>query len=113
MDLSIIIVNWNSKDCLLKANASVEAETKGIEFEVAVIDGGYFDVCEEMLQQSYPHVLFIQSDKIPGCEGKQRGFQGIARPKPSILSPDTEVEGLAIKTLYEHLASLPNAGSGP
>ena len=33
MDLSIIIVNWNSKDYLYKCITSILAETKEIEFE--------------------------------------------------------------------------------
>ena len=61
MDLSIIIVNWNSKDYLFKAIASVEADTKGIDFEMVVIDGAHLLACAEMLRQVYPHIVFIQS----------------------------------------------------
>jgi N-acetylglucosaminyl-diphospho-decaprenol L-rhamnosyltransferase len=111
MDLSIIIVNWNSKDYLLKAIASVEAETRGIEFEVVVIDGGSFDGCEEMLQQSYPHVVFIQSDKNIGfAKANNEAFKVSRGRNLLFLNPDTEVEGLAIKTLYDQLDALPNAG---
>jgi GT2 family glycosyltransferase len=111
VDLSIIIVNWNSKDYLVKAIASVEAETKGIEFEVVVIDGGSFDGCDEMLQQSYPHVVFIQSDKNIGfAKANNEAFKMSRGRNILFLNPDTEVEGLAIKTLYDRLNALPNAG---
>ena len=111
VDLSIIIVNWNSKDYLLKAIASVEAETKGIEFEVVVIDGGSFDGCDEMLQQSYPHVVFIQSDKNIGfAKANNEAFKVSRGRNILFLNPDTEVEGLAIKTLYDQLNALPNVG---
>lgn len=111
MDFSIIIVNWNSKDYLLKAIASVEAETKGIEFEVVVIDGGSFDGCDEMLRKFYPHVVFIQSAKNIGfAKANNEAFKVSCGRNLLFLNPDTEVEGNIIKTLYDQLNALPNAG---
>jgi N-acetylglucosaminyl-diphospho-decaprenol L-rhamnosyltransferase len=111
MDLSIIIVNWNSKDYLFKAIAAVEAETNGIEFEVVVIDGGSFDGCDEMLRQYYPYVVFIQSGKNIGfAKANNEAFKVSRGRKLMFLNPDTEVEGLAIKTLYDQLDALPDAG---
>lgn len=111
MDLSIIIVNWNSKDYLLKAIASVEAEINGIEFEVVVIDGGSFDGCDEMLRQFYPHIVFIQSDKNLGFARANNEAFKVSRGRNLLfLNPDTEVEGLAIKTLYDQLDALPDVG---
>src|SRR5919112_202684 len=38
MDLSIVIVNWNSSDFLLECIASILAYTRGIAYEVIVVD---------------------------------------------------------------------------
>ncbi len=112
MDLSIIIVNWNSKDYLLKSIASIEAGTKGIEFEIVVIDSASFDGCDEMLRQLYPHVLFIQSDKNIGfAKANNEAFKVSHGRNILFLNPDTEIEGSAINELYCHLNSLPNAGT--
>ena len=62
MDLSIIIVNWNSRDYLKKCIASILENTSNIEFEIIVIDSASFDGCDEMLRQNYPRVRFMQSD---------------------------------------------------
>jgi len=111
MDLSIIIVNWNSKDYLLKSIAAIEAETNGIEFEIVVIDSGSFDGCDEMLREVYPHVLFIQSDRNLGfAKANNEAFKVSRGRNLLFLNPDTEIEGLAIETLYYQLSSLPNAG---
>lgn len=111
MDLSIIIVNWNSKDYLHEAIASVEADTRGIDFEVVVIDGGSFDGCAEMLRQMYPHVVFIQSDKNLGFAKANNEALKVSRGRTLLfLNPDTEVEGHAVKTLYDQLNVLPDAG---
>lgn len=111
MDLSIIIVNWNSKEYLLKAIASIEAETKGIEFEIIVIDSASFDGCDEVLHKTYPHVLFIQSDKNIGfAKANNQAFKASSGRVILFLNPDTEIEGTAINVLYCQLNSLPNAG---
>lgn len=110
-DLSIIIVNWNSRDYLFKAIASVETETKDIEFEIIVIDSGSFDGCGNMLRQFYPHVTFIQSDKNLGfAKANNEAFKVSCGRTILFLNPDTEVEGLAVRTLYDQLEVLPDAG---
>ena len=62
VDLSIIIVNWNSKDHLRKCINSILSETHGIEFEIVVLDNASFDGCNEMLRRNFPQVRFIQSE---------------------------------------------------
>ena len=66
MDLSVIIVNWNSREYLAKAIDSIMGQTRGMSFEIVVIDSGSFDGCAEMLHQTFPQVLFIQSGKNVG-----------------------------------------------
>lgn len=61
VDLSIIIVNWNSVKFLRDCLRTVFAETRGIEFEVIVLDSGSFDGCADMLPREFPQVRFIQS----------------------------------------------------
>lgn len=111
MDLSIIIVNWNSKDYLLKSIASIEAETKGMELEIVVIDAASFDGCAEMLRQIYPHVLFIQSDRNVGfANANNEAFRAARGRNILFLNPDTKIEDFAIERLYSQLISLPKAG---
>lgn len=111
MDLSIIIVNWNSKDYLHKAIASIEIETEGIEFELIVIDGGSYDGCGEMLSRHYPHVVFIQSDKNLGfAKANNEAFKVSRGRNILFLNPDTEVESLAVRALYDQLEALNDAG---
>ena len=108
MDLSIIIVNWNSKEYLRKCIASILAETHGIEFEIVVIDNASFDGCDEMLRQCYPQVRFIQSDRNLGfAKANNVAFKESSGQNLLFLNPDTEIEGVAIETLYINCALLP------
>jgi len=112
MDLSIIIVNWNSRDYLQKCIASILAVIHGIKFEIVVIDSASFDGCDEMLRQCYPQVRFIQSDQNLGfAKANNEGFKVSRGRNLLFLNPDTELKGDAVQALLRPLESLPNAGA--
>lgn len=111
VDLSVIIVNWNSKDYLRRAIASIETATKGMKFETVVLDAASYDGCDEMLHINFPNVLFIQGVKNLGFAMANNEACSAARGSTLLfLNPDTEIEGSAIETLYHQLNALPNAG---
>jgi len=111
MDLSIIIVNWNSMEYLRKCIASVLAHTHEIGFEIIVIDNASFDGCGEMLQGCYPQVRFIQgSSNLGFAKANNAAFAVSAGRNLLFLNPDTELAGASVETLYHHLSSSPSAG---
>ncbi len=112
MNLSIIIVNWKSKDYLRPCLTTVFAQTRDVEFEVIVIDSGSFDGCGEMLRERFPQVRFIQSEKNLGFAKANNLAARSARGDALLfLNPDTELPGPAIQTLLAALESLPDAGA--
>jgi GT2 family glycosyltransferase len=111
MDLSIIIVNWNSKDYLRKCIASIQAWTSGIEYEIVVIDNASFDGCGEMLRQHYPQVRFIQSEKNVGfAKANNAAFRESSGQYILFLNPDTELISPAVNIMFDYLQNMPNAG---
>ena len=111
MDLSIIIVNWNSKDYLKNCIASILAATHGLKFEIVVIDSGSFDGCKEMLLHLYPEVRFIQSENNVGfAKANNKAFYKAYAQKLLFLNPDTIVKDDAIHKLSQSLECLPDAG---
>lgn len=111
IDLSIIIVNWNSKEYLKKCIASVLNTTFDIQYEILVIDSASFDGCDEMLQQFYPGVQFLQSDKNLGfARSNNEAFKWSKGRFLLFLNPDTELEDNAVQKLLHSLQKLPNAG---
>jgi GT2 family glycosyltransferase len=112
MDLSIIIVNWNSVDFLKKCLASVKAGTQGIDYEIIVIDSASFDGCGEMLQKQFPEIIFIQSQENVGfARANNIAFEKSCGSKILFLNPDTEIDSSAINIIYEYLQKLPKAGA--
>jgi N-acetylglucosaminyl-diphospho-decaprenol L-rhamnosyltransferase len=112
MELSIIIVNWNSKDYVRKCLDSILAETRDLDYEIIVIDSASFDGCAEMIQAHFPEVRFIQSQENLGfSRANNVAFQATSGEYLLFLNPDTEVVGAAIGSLYAALKSLPQAGA--
>ena len=112
MDLSIIIVNWNSVEFLKKCISSIRAETHSIEYEIIVIDSASFDGCEEMLYENFPEVIFIQSQENVGfARANNHAFGHSCGRSVLFLNPDTEIEGSAINIIYTYLRKLPKTGA--
>lgn len=112
MDLSIIIVNWNSKEYLRRCIESVVKAPPAFEFEIMAIDAASFDGCDRMLQVCYPQVRFIQSEKNLGfAKMNNLAFQASRGDSVLFLNPDTELVGGAIDTMYHFLKTLPKAGA--
>jgi GT2 family glycosyltransferase len=110
--LSIIIVNWNSKDYLRKCLQSIYANTRGISFEIIVVDGASFDGCREMMAREFPAAKFFQSEKNLGFA--RANNLGVSHSEGShllFLNPDTELLEDSIRILMERLESLPRAGA--
>jgi hypothetical protein len=62
MDISIVIVNWNTKDDLREALESCYAHSGGLEVEVIVVDNGSSDGSVAMVQGEFPRVELIAND---------------------------------------------------
>ena len=61
MDISIIIVNWNTRELLLNCLTSVYATTAGLSIETIVVDNGSHDGSGQAVQERFPQVTLIQN----------------------------------------------------
>ncbi|WP_418791068.1 glycosyltransferase family 2 protein [Phosphitispora sp. TUW77] len=69
MDLSIILVNYNTRGLLRDCLKSVYDNKPGLEYEVFVVDNGSVDGSLKMLAKEYPQVRVI-------ANGDNLGFAG-------------------------------------
>lgn len=112
MELSIIIINWNSKDYLKECLKSFAGNANYLECEILVIDNASYDGCGEMLAADFPKVVFIQSDRNLGFSGgNNRAAQQAKGDFLLFLNPDTLVEDDALAKLVKALRLLPDAGA--
>jgi GT2 family glycosyltransferase len=112
MDLSILIVNWNSAEYLSKCLESIYANTCAVDFEIVVVDNASFDGSGEMLRTTFPNATFLQSSRNLGFAGANNlAFASCSGDHLLFLNPDTEVCGSAISDMLSALRSIPDAGA--
>lgn len=111
MKLSILIVNWNSKEYLRKCLLSIRETCGRIEPQIVVVDGGSFDGCAEMLNAEFPEVEFIQSPENIGFgRANNIGFERVTGEALLLLNPDTELRPGAVDALLRGLQEQPGSG---
>ena len=75
-DVSIIIVNWNTRDILRDCLASVYEQTHGITFELIVVDNASSDGSAEMVKQEFPQVYLVGNSENRGfAAANNQGIQ--------------------------------------
>ena len=111
MTLSIVIVNWRSKDHLRGCLRSVQATAADLAPQVIVVDGASFDGCGEMLASEFPEVIFIQSQENIGFgRCNNLGFSKVVSGAVLFLNPDTELKSACLQTMLAELERRPDAG---
>ncbi|MBZ0214056.1 MAG: glycosyltransferase family 2 protein [Nitrospirae bacterium] len=102
-ELSILIVNWNTRD-LLRACLTSLREHPYVDDEIIVVDNASSDASAEMVRTEFPEVRLIEPGANTGyAKGNNLAFSAAESPYLLTLNPDTQVfEG----TLAGALASL-------
>lgn len=66
MDISIVIVNWNTKDLLRDCLKSVYQTVKDVKFEVIVVDNASNDGSVAMVTEEFTDVVIIENSENRG-----------------------------------------------
>lgn len=90
IDLSIVIVSWNTRDLLKDCLNSIYYYTKGITFEVFVVDNASSDRSADMVRQLFPDVSVISNQTNAGFAKANNQAIRISKGRyVSLLNPDT------------------------
>ncbi len=112
LDLSIVIVGFNTKNEIRDCLQSIYKNTVGISFEVIVSDNNSTDGTHEMLATEFPSVKLIKNGKNIGfAAANNRGFEISSGRYLLALNPDTIVLGDALGQLVRFMDSHPEAGA--
>lgn len=115
MDLSIIIVSWNTRDILAQCLRSVFESETARQYEVLVVDNGSLDGSVEMIRESYPQIcLFSNKDNVGFARANNQAIAYSSGEYVMLLNPDTVVDNKVIEVLSEFLDDNPDVGAvGP
>jgi GT2 family glycosyltransferase len=114
-DLSIVIVNWNTKEYLLRCLESVFQSAKRNSWEVMVIDNGSQDGSAREAKRLFPVIHLIANEKNLGfAKATNQGLKYSSGEYLLLLNPDTEVRREAIVKLVHFMENNPDVGvAGP
>jgi len=114
-DLSICIVNWNTRDDLEQALASIPNPDPGTSTQVIVVDNASQDGSARMVRERFPTVVLIEAGENLGfARGYNRAVAESSGRYLLVLNPDTVVHNSALKTLTTYMDAHPQVGAaGP
>lgn len=126
MDLSIIIVSFNTRELLLRCLASIfetleravkagplSVENRAISrgYEVIIVDNGSTDGSGAAVAKEYPQVRLIENEFNQGFAAANNQGMRVSRGRYLLLlNPDTEVQEGAVVELVRFLNRHPRVG---
>jgi GT2 family glycosyltransferase len=112
VDLSIIIVNWNTKDLIHNCLVSIVQETTGIHFEIVVVDNGSQDGSVEMLKEHFPKIILIENEENVGySKANNQGISHSTGRYVCLLNSDTVILENALSKMVHFLDENPSTGA--
>jgi len=111
VDLSVIIVSYNTKDLLRACLHSVVQQAGHISTEVIVVDNGSLDGSREMVRARFPHVCLVESENVGFAAGCNKGIAIASGRFLLLLNPDTVVLDDALGAFVRFLDAHPRAGA--
>lgn len=112
MDVSVIIVNYNTKNLCVNCIKSIIEKTKDVEYEIIVVDNNSKDDSVEAIKSNFPNIKLIINKENSGFGmANNKGFE-IAKGKYLFcLNPDTLLVNNSIKILYDFMENNPDCGA--
>lgn len=111
MDLSVIILNYNTKNLLKKCLESVFKSQSNFQFEVLVSDNGSTDGSVEMVKNNFLQVKLIENKANLGfSKGNNMAIRQAIGKYILLLNSDTEVRSNAFDESINYLRQHPEVG---
>ncbi|MCC6544921.1 MAG: glycosyltransferase family 2 protein [Nitrospirae bacterium] len=112
MELSVLIVNWNTKEFLKDCLQSLYSSVKNISFEVIVVDNNSGDGSVEMVKKSFPEARLIENTKNAGfARGNNQAYAASKGRVIGLLNPDTIVYPGTFEKMMDYLHTHDGVGA--
>jgi GT2 family glycosyltransferase len=110
-DVSLIIVNWNTKDLVLKCIKSALETKAAFSQEIIVVDNASSDGSAEAIERDHPCVVSIKNDKNYGfARGNNIGIEKSKGRYVCLVNSDVQVLDRTIGYLIDYMDKNPRVG---
>jgi GT2 family glycosyltransferase len=110
MDISFIIVNWNTKGLLGECLDSILKTVEALTHEIIVVDNASSDGSVEMLRQQYPQVKIIANRENRGFgAANNQGFAVMQGRYALMINTDAVLTAGAVGKLWNFAEANPRA----
>lgn len=115
VDVSVIIINWNTRQLLEDCLASLPDSCASHSWEVIVVDNNSTDGSQEMVRQKFPQTkLICNSTNVGFAHGNNQGIKASCGRYVSLVNSDVKVLPGCHDKLVEFMDANPQIGiSGP
>jgi len=109
--LTIVIVNWNTKEDLMTCLSILKERSRVPLFEVLVVDNGSKDGSSEEVHKEYPWVRLLENERNLGfAKAANDALRQMKGRYALLLNPDAQVKEGAIESLFSFMDQHPEAG---
>lgn len=103
MDVSVIIVSFNTRELLRDCLDSIIKKTSGLKYEVIIVDNASSDGSVDMVKKEFPWIRIIESKKNIGFgRANNLGMEYATGEYCLLLNSDTILLNNAIKSFYDY-----------
>src|SRR5215469_536297 len=111
IDVSVVIVSFNTREVLRECLQTLERETSEVAYETIVVDNASVDGSADMVEREFPRVRLIRSAVNLGfAAANNRGFAGARGRYVSQLNSDAFVHPGALDLAVKHMDARPQVG---
>jgi len=111
VDLSIIIVNWNTSELLQQCLNSIHESDSHLSMEIIVIDNASTDESVEIIRKEFPSIILIANQKNLGFASANNQGLSIAKGQyVLLLNSDTIITAGVLDVLLDVANSHPEVG---
>ncbi len=111
IDISIIIVNWNTKQLILNCLASIYRTVNNATFEIFVVDNASSDGSPEAVSEAYPDITLMVNQTNMGFAGAVNKALRLMNGRYAVLlNSDTMLKESALENMVAFMEHHPEAG---
>lgn len=111
VDVSVVVVNWNTRDILRDCLRSIERDAGDVVVETIVVDNASHDGSADMVAAEFPRVRLIRNaDNVGFAAGNNQGMELATGRFLLLLNSDTVVLDRAIERTVRFADARPDTG---